>query len=133
MTGGIRWIVHWLINPLQVRWKLSCDMKWRQNRKKDTTLLKQLLRSGSSVSANINEAVYGNSKADFIAKLHIALKEADVTNVFGLFSNKDVMHILAKNCLLLNQKPSFGGSALFQRQPLRTPSALIAIVWQLIL
>ena len=44
-------------------------------KRKDTTIAKQLLRSGTSVGANINEAVYGNSKADFIAKLHIALKE----------------------------------------------------------
>lgn len=43
--------------------------------KKDTTISKQLLRSTTSIGANINEAVYGNSKADFIAKLHIALKE----------------------------------------------------------
>ena len=43
--------------------------------RKDTTIAKQLLRSATSIGANINEAVYGNSKADFIAKLHIALKE----------------------------------------------------------
>ena len=43
--------------------------------KKDTTVAKQLLRSATSVGANINEAVYGNSKADFISKLHISLKE----------------------------------------------------------
>ena len=43
--------------------------------KKDTTIARQLLRSGTSVGANINEAIYGNSKADFISKLHIALKE----------------------------------------------------------
>ena len=43
--------------------------------KKDTTIVKQLLRSATSIGANINEAVYGNSKADFISKLHIALKE----------------------------------------------------------
>ncbi len=43
--------------------------------RKDNTIAKQLLRSGTSIGANINEAVYGNSKADFIAKLHIALKE----------------------------------------------------------
>ena len=42
--------------------------------KKDTTIARQLLRSGTSVGANINEAIYGNSKADFISKLHIALK-----------------------------------------------------------
>lgn len=43
--------------------------------KRDTTVARQLLRSATSIGANINEAVYGNSKADFIAKLHIALKE----------------------------------------------------------
>ena len=43
--------------------------------KRDTTIAKQLLRSATSVGANINEAIYGNSKADFIAKLHISLKE----------------------------------------------------------
>ncbi|WP_369298455.1 four helix bundle protein [uncultured Neglectibacter sp.] len=43
--------------------------------KKDTTIAKQLLRSATSSGANINEAVYGNSKADFISKLHISLKE----------------------------------------------------------
>ena len=43
--------------------------------RKDTTIAKQLLRSATSIGANINEAVYGNSKADFVAKLHIALKE----------------------------------------------------------
>lgn len=42
---------------------------------KDTTLAKQLLRSGTSIGANINEAAYGNSKADFISKMHISLKE----------------------------------------------------------
>ncbi len=45
------------------------------NTKTDTTIAKQLLRSATSVGANINEAIYGNSKADFISKLHISLKE----------------------------------------------------------
>ena len=44
-------------------------------KKKDPTIAKQLLRSATSIGANINEAVYGNSKADFISKLHISLKE----------------------------------------------------------
>ncbi len=43
--------------------------------KRDTTIPKQLLRSGTSVGANLNEAIYGNSKADFVSKLHISLKE----------------------------------------------------------
>ena len=43
--------------------------------KKEKTIAKQLLRSATSIGANLNEAVYGNSKADFISKLHISLKE----------------------------------------------------------
>ena len=43
--------------------------------RKDTTVAKQLLRSATSIGANLNEAVYGNSKADFVSKLHISLKE----------------------------------------------------------
>lgn len=42
-------------------------------------IAKQIVRSGTSIGANINEAQYGNSKADFIAKLHIALKETAET------------------------------------------------------
>ena len=45
----------------------------------ESVLSKQILRSGTSIGANIHEAQYGNSKADFFAKLHIALKEAAET------------------------------------------------------
>lgn len=51
----------------------ACNMI-KQN-KKETVLTNQLIRSGTSVGANIREAFYGHSKADFIAKLQIALKE----------------------------------------------------------
>lgn len=51
--------------------------------RKDTTIAKQLLRSATSVGANINEAIYGNSKADFISKLHISLKETG-ENIYWL-------------------------------------------------
>jgi len=44
--------------------------------KKEYVLFKQLLRSGTSVGANINEAQAGQSKNDFIAKMAIASKEA---------------------------------------------------------
>ena len=40
---------------------------------------KQLLRSGTSIGANLRESYNAQSKADFINKLHIALKEADET------------------------------------------------------
>ena len=42
--------------------------------KKETIISKQIVRSGTSIGANINEANYGQSKADFISKMHIALK-----------------------------------------------------------
>jgi len=44
--------------------------------KKEYVLSKQLLRSGTSVGVNINEAQTGQSKKDFIAKVSIASKEA---------------------------------------------------------
>ena len=47
--------------------------------KHETVISKQIIRSGTSIGANINEATYGVSKADFIAKLHIALKETAET------------------------------------------------------
>lgn len=43
--------------------------------KKESVLTNQLIRSGTSVGANNREAFYGHGKADFIAKLQIALKE----------------------------------------------------------
>ena len=43
------------------------------------SLTNQLLRSGTSIGANIREAQYAHGKADFIAKLQIALKEANET------------------------------------------------------
>jgi len=42
-------------------------------------LSKQMLRSGTSIGANIKEAIRGQSKADFIAKMNISLKEASET------------------------------------------------------
>ena len=43
--------------------------------KQETVLTNQLIRSGTSIGANIREAFYAHGKADFIAKLQIALKE----------------------------------------------------------
>ncbi len=48
--------------------------------KKEFVLSKQVLRSGTSIGANIEEANQGESKADFIHKLCIANKEAFETN-----------------------------------------------------
>jgi four helix bundle protein len=42
-------------------------------------ILKQLLRSGTSIGANVRESVYAQSTKDFISKLKIALKETNET------------------------------------------------------
>ena len=47
--------------------------------KRGLTIAKQVIRSGTSIGANINEANYGQSPADFISKMHIALKETAET------------------------------------------------------
>ena len=54
--------------------------KYLRNTKKEYTLSKQLLRSGTSIGANIAEAEQAQSKADFISKMNIALKEAVETS-----------------------------------------------------
>lgn len=46
---------------------------------KEFVVAKQLLRSGTSIGANIAEAQGAQSNADFVAKLHISLKEAKET------------------------------------------------------
>ena len=51
--------------------------KYLQKDKKETTLSKQLLRSGTSIGANIKEARFSQSNNDFISKLSISLKEAN--------------------------------------------------------
>ena len=49
--------------------------KYLSKEKQESIMSKQLLRSGTSVGANVREATEGQSKADFIAKMSIALKE----------------------------------------------------------
>ncbi len=49
------------------------------NDKKEYVLSRQVLRSGTSIGANVKEAVVAQSRKDFIAKLNISLKEANET------------------------------------------------------
>ena len=53
--------------------------KYMQQEHKEYTLSKQVLRSGTSVGANVREAVYAQSRKDFVAKMSIALKEISET------------------------------------------------------
>ena len=53
--------------------------KYLKNEKKEFYLSKQIVRSGTSIGANIREAVLSFSNADFIFKMNTALKEASET------------------------------------------------------
>ena len=73
--------------------------KYLCEEKKEFVLSKQLLRSGTSIGANINEAQAGQSKADFISKMSIASKEARETKYWiellirTDYLNKDDSHV----------------------------------------
>lgn len=54
-------------------------VKLCESLKGKSILTNQLLRSGTSIGANIHEANYASSKADFVAKMQIALKECHET------------------------------------------------------
>lgn len=54
--------------------------QYLSSEKKEYILSKQILRSGTSIGANLEEAKYAVSRNDFYAKLHIALKECAETN-----------------------------------------------------
>ena len=54
--------------------------QYLSSEKKEYVLSRQLLKSGTSIGANICEAEKGQSKADFVAKMSIALKEANETD-----------------------------------------------------
>lgn len=62
---------------------------------KEYVLSKQVLRSGTSIGANIEESIHAQSKMDFIHKLSIAQKEASETN-YWLRLLRDSDYIKAK-------------------------------------
>ena len=65
---------------------------------KESILTNQLIRSGTSIGANIREAFYAHGKADFIAKLQIALKECSESEYWlelliesGYYGDKSIL------------------------------------------
>ena len=69
-----------------------------KNAKRESILTNQLLRSGTSVGANIREAFYAHGRADFIAKLQIALKECSESEYWlelllesGYYDDKSIL------------------------------------------
>ncbi|MGN1444371.1 MAG: four helix bundle protein [Acutalibacteraceae bacterium] len=73
--------------------------------KKEGVISKQIIRSGTSIGANINEANYGQSKADFISKMQISLKETAETEywirllVLSDYISEDMGSSLLNDCL----------------------------------
>ena len=89
----------------------------KQN-KKESVLTNQLIRSGTSVGANIREAFYGHGTADFIAKLQIALKECSESEYWlelliesGYYDNRD---ILDKIAAFLQEKETITGKQFME-------------------
>ena len=70
--------------------KLSQEL---QKDSKECVLSKQVLRSGTSIGANIREAIFAQSNADFIHKMSISLKEANET-IYWVEILKDTGYIM---------------------------------------
>lgn len=70
--------------------------KYLCEEKHEYILSKQLIRSGTSIGANIMEAIRGQSNADFTAKINIALKEASETEYW--------LELLHKSDYLTNEQ-----------------------------
>ena len=67
-------------------------VKLAESIKGRSVLTNQILRSGTSIGANIHEANYASSRADFIAKMQIALKECYETEYWlELFFKTDII------------------------------------------
>lgn len=82
--------------------------KWLVYDKKEFVMSKQILRSGTSIGANLHEAQYAVNKADFINKLHISLKEASETEYWLVILEKagylsKEQDILKINCCSLKK------------------------------
>jgi four helix bundle protein len=68
------------LSDLSMRFAISIiDLVKKLKEQRESVIANQIGRSGTSIGANIREANYAHSKADFIAKLEIALKEANET------------------------------------------------------
>lgn len=75
--------------------------KYLMDEKKEFVLSKQILRSGTSIGANINEAQQGQSKKDFLMKMNISLKECTETKYWiELLSATDFISLEQKNSIM---------------------------------
>lgn len=75
--------------------------KYLMEEKKEFVLSKQVLRSGTSIGANINEAQQAQSKKDFLMKMNIALKECTETKYWiDLLSATDYINQEQKDSII---------------------------------
>ena len=66
--------------------------KFLENEKREYILSKQILRSGTSIGANLHECINAQSRADFVSKMQIALKEANETDYWlDLFLESEII------------------------------------------
>ena len=72
--------------------------KYLIDKKKEFVLSKQILRSGTSIGANVEEALGGQSRADFISKLAVAYKEARETQ-YWIRILRDTNYITKKQAM----------------------------------
>lgn len=74
--------------------------QYLQAEKKEFVLSKQLLRSGTAIGALLRAAEFGQSKADFVSKLNIALKEANETAYWlSLLKDTDYLTLIQYDAL----------------------------------
>ena len=83
--------------------------KYLTTEKRETVLSKQVLRSGTSIGANVSEGQFAQSKADFLTKMTIALKEANETRywlkrlyAYGSLSDNEFESIINDNEEIIN-------------------------------
>ena len=77
--------------------------------KREYVMSKQLLRCGTSIGANLSEAIYGISRSDFLAKVYISLKECsetkywlDILHETGYLSDNE-FHSIEEDCIELSK------------------------------
>ena len=96
-------------NPIAVKSKLFALKiirlyKFLNYSVRESILSKQLLRSGTSIGANVREALRAQSKPDFISKMGISLKEASESEYWlellyeSNYLDKEVFDSLANDC-----------------------------------
>jgi len=78
------------------------------NEKREYVMSKQVLRSGTSIGANVREASSAQSKADFVSKCSIALKECDETGYwFELLLRTDYLSATQYESIETDRKELF--------------------------